>query len=379
MRLAAYALRALVFGLGAMACHEIAGIEDRTVEDLSLQICAEYCNEVLERCTGDYSVYVNENTCLGTCKYLPLGEANEPVTANNTVLCRLEQARGIKEPNVDCRRAGPGTQDACGTNCEAYCGVRAQLCPQEYEERECIRLCGGLIDRKEFNTETDVNGNTVQCRLWHIAAAAAAGNSPQDIAKHCQHARLIPQDPDDAPCADKPGREPSCEQYCKLSSVVCQGDNQVYESIEQCEKVCSKLVLGLNGDQTDNTVACRLYHTYNAMPSAAQAQDHCPHSGPGGDGHCGKDDPKTGLTANCASYCRLFEAACGEAFREQFGNDATCQAQCKDLPGAEADSFYSTKRAENSGNNLMCRLLYTSRALSDPSHCASAAGGGECR
>lgn len=363
-------IRGLLVGLTVVACHEIAGIEERELDIRPSPLCEKYCSTVNQNCSGKNAVYASEATCYGVCARLPLGDENEPKD-ENTVSCRLQRAKhAAMEPDEDCRFAGPGGHGDCGENCEAYCGIRQGLCAQEFEESECVRLCGGLVDREEYSTNTDQGGPNIQCRLWHISAATAS-----DTLVHCGHAQLLAAKPDD-PCANKPGSVPSCEEFCKLSLVVCSGENQVYENQAQCEEVCERLDPGKHGDPDGrNTVACRHYHTRTAMQSKALAKAHCTHSGPGGDGHCGLDNEKPGVTGNCESYCMLFKAACTAEFAA-YGTDDACLAACGKVPGAAADSGYNTAAK---GNTLACRLLHTSKAFSDPSECASAAGGGVCK
>jgi hypothetical protein len=148
----------------------------------------------------------------------------------------------------------------------------------------------------------------------------------------------------------------------------------VYESLAQCKAVCAALTPGTADDESGNTVACRKYHSYNAI---LDPMTHCPHTGPGGDGHCGSTAmPDTGSTGNCESYCGLLETACASDFHAAFpgvDSDAqtACDAACAPLDDAAPDSPYSIAAT---GNNLSCRLLHLSRALSDATECPAAEG-----
>jgi len=145
----------------------------------------------------------------------------------------------------------------------------------------------------------------------------------------------------------------------------------MYESETQCRAVCNALPRGLVGDDTQNTVGCRMYHSYNSL---LDPKGHCTHTSPGGDGHCFTDDVDTG---NCESYCVLLEKACKSDFDADYDDASACQAECMKLDGAPANSGYSTSAK---GNNLQCRLLNVSRALSEPAkYCGAARGAAPCR
>ncbi len=129
------------------------------------------------------------------------------------------------------------------------------------------------------------------------------------------------------------------------------------------------------GDRTENTVGCRKYHAYSAMLAPTT---HCPHTGPGGDGHCGVEEAGSGVTGNCVSYCTLFEAACKEALGEAYeGWGAACQGECSTMAGAAHDSHYSVASAEG-GDMVSCRLLHVSRAFENPEECTALADGSAC-
>src|SRR5690606_28455138 len=70
-------------------------------------LCIEYCDEVMDHCTGGSAVYASRSSCINTCNALPPGEAAEP--SGNTVQCRLRRARGAASaPDEECVAAGPG-------------------------------------------------------------------------------------------------------------------------------------------------------------------------------------------------------------------------------------------------------------------------------
>jgi len=284
-------------------------------------------------------------------------------------------AQQTNEPGgaVDyCAHAGPGTNGACATNCESYCMLFAGACTAEFPTTdECVAKCKGLTDTHGFDVNTNYYNDTLQCRLVHTSAATVTPS------EHCPHAAL----PANGPCLGMdPTTTPSdCDSFCMLETTECTGDLQAYESVQQCKDVCGALTLGTADDESGNTVACRKYHSYNAILDPVT---HCPHTGPGGDGHCGSTaTPDTGSTGNCESYCTLLEAACKSDFDQAFPGTETaaqtaCDADCAKIDGAAPNSGYSVAA---SGNNVQCRLLHVSRAFEDPTECAAAEGAAPCK
>jgi hypothetical protein len=364
-----------LLGLALGACQAIAGIEERTFDPAlaapeDTKQCKDYCTRVLANCTGTNAVYNDEETCLGFCRYLEPGDSSEPEP--NTVACRLQQAEfAEREPDDHCSAAGPGGNDVCGSDCEAYCDVYPQVCPDTYvypDKATCLKACKGLPDQSSFDVKRDHDGDTVECRLVHTASSTTLP------LQHCQHAPIPPAEPW---CTSPADEAPSCEAYCLIELSVCDGERTQYESPEQCLAVCKALDPGVNSDQAGNTVGCRRYHSFSAS-LGENALHHCFHSGPTGDGHCGKDDAETGITANCESYCKLLEAACPDEFATTMTSNAQCLDSCKDLKEAKFDSFYAVSTAPKS-TGLNCRVLYTARAFEDKTACASALGGDQCK
>jgi hypothetical protein len=366
-----------LLGLGLAACQAIAGIEDRKLDpeadepgqpDASKQ-CQSYCESVMAACIGDNAVYTSPEHCLRVCSKLDPGDPNEPV--GNTVACRARQAQiaKVSEPEETCRSAGPGGDGECGTDCEAYCTLYPQICPDQYlyeSEESCLQACSGLAEQHRYNLMDDHEGDTIECRLVHTASATVL---PEE---HCKHA---PIPPSDMWCIPPPDKAPTCEAYCQIEQAACEGSNAQYESEQQCLDVCAALDPGKNSDTTQNTVGCRRYHSFN---STLGAENHCPHAGPTGDGHCG--DPSlvsTGHTGNCESYCTLVKNACPAEFDAVLKNDQDCMAACVELDEADKESKYTVASAKKS-KALKCRVLHAARAFQDDTNCDAAVGGDPC-
>ena len=336
--------------------------------------CEDYCRDVMANCTGEYAVYDNQELCEQVCMHLPPGDPAAP--EGNTVACRARQASLAKttgEPEAHCPNAGPGGNDngsgrGCGTDCEAYCYLHAELCDIEgefvLETEECLRQCSGLVEKRTFDVVFDHDGtDTVECRLVHVSSAAVAPLA------HCWHASMAPQP--ESPCLDLPEANVPCDVYCDLVMVACTDEHSVYETRKQCESVCAVLPPGKAGDVEEDTIGCRRYHSYNSLAAPAV---HCPHAGPTGDGHCGQD--------NCESYCRILKAACEQDFIDTYLADEVdppsdalgdCPSECRKVDGSEADSSYSVEPPPT-GNELATRIYHAVRALDDANECDAAMG-----
>jgi hypothetical protein len=353
-----------LLAVAIIGCQSIVGIEKREYDPVrqdSAQ-CKQYCADLMRVCTGTDAAYSTLDACLATCDLLPPGDPSEP-SDGNTVECRQRQIAlaELGEHSLNCPRAGPGGDGVCGGNCESYCYLFNAACSTRFPPLpNCMQACGVLRDEHMFDVVKNHDGDSLQCRLVHVS------NSAWKPDEHCPHARVAPVT---APCDNDPMSPPKCEDYCRMVTGICTGQLAVYDSLDQCMKLCAIpwVPLGLEKDTSENTIGCRKYHVYNSMGNAVM---HCPHTGPGGDGHCGTD--------NCLGYCSVLSKSCAADFATKFAGDMnTCLSECKMVNGAAANSGYSI-HAPN-GNTLQCRMLHAVRALDDATQCASAVGGGDCQ
>jgi len=396
----------LCAALGAAAgCQKLIGAEERTLveaedddagtsdagdaaagdagadEHPSEEACADYCTDINEVCapTSALAAYRSADYCPAVCGQL-ITSGNPSSKTGNNFECRLDQLAKARilfedtpsEATGNCRAAGPGGDNTCGTNCESYCQLYANICADFGPNADCATICPKLRDDPSFNATTAFGGgvDTIQCRLAHLSAAAI------EPKPHCQHAALVPTYDD--PCNPAAAK---CTDYCSLVMNVCDADGtKQYENTADCLRVCEKgmtaslpLVGDEKGDTTKDTVACRKYHTYNALISGP---DHCNHAGPSGDGHCGKV---------CPAYCAQAAKACGaNGFAAEFVNEAGCLANCAALVGKpekeQADFKYNVNKGKAGGNNISCRIYHLVKAFGDPAgSCPSALGDGACK
>jgi hypothetical protein len=158
--------------------------------------CQSYCDTVMENCADAFAVYVTIESCMAVCAQLPVGREGD--TTGNSVHCRLHSAENApNEPTFYCPIAGPGGQGVCGSNCEALCGLAENVCVGALDpwpnDAACATECAGVPDLGTYSTSSEqqmYKGDNVQCRLFHISAAAV-----DDPSVHCAHVAGMP------PCA----------------------------------------------------------------------------------------------------------------------------------------------------------------------------------
>ncbi len=353
--------------------------------------CKEYCDLVNETCapSGPKAAYANTTYCPGLCAEMQKIADGTPSEKTNTFDCRLAQVQDAvnvaPDNSKECRTAGAGGEDACGSSCEGYCQLFEGVCgslPGLSRGATCVSECQKLaVDKSRnaamaFGSESD----TLECRLAHLGAAAfgKAENNAMLRENHCKHAALSVTT-EYTPCVRA---VPKCEDFCTLAQNTCTGAIQQYETHADCVAMCSRgmtLSVPLEANEPidiiRDTVACRRYHVYNAIKSPTGV--HCEHGGPTGDGHCG--DHKI-----CTSFCRLAKAACDKDYATKYGNgdaaDKACDAECDAALKAEGvpdqyDHHYSVPKGKAAdADPMQCRVYKLSKAFLAPQNCAAALG-----
>jgi len=213
----------LVGALG-VGCSGVIGIEEATCdpavngcppaadEQAARALCRQYCNTIMDACTGTHEAYVSMDACLAVCSVLPAGE---PGVIDNTVQCRLEVAQiAAVNPEKDsyCPAAGPSgdgpadesdcTGSAGDTNdpCASLCEIMMPVCvrfPQYGSMDECEAACRNEVaaspSDEHYTSSSAVDplpdrGNSVACRLWHVSVAATGPSDSRVAGLHCLHA-----------------------------------------------------------------------------------------------------------------------------------------------------------------------------------------------
>jgi hypothetical protein len=165
--------------------HDLAGAVAPT--------CGAYCAKIQMNCsaTGDagggnvqYASAADCNTYCTTSAGWPTGVTNDQ--SGNTIGCRLYHAgAAAADPVLHCPHAGPTGGTVCGSLCENYCQLMAKNCTGAnavYSATDCMTKCALIPDTGKPN---DMAGNTVQCRIYHLSAAAS------DPVLHCPHSKIL--------------------------------------------------------------------------------------------------------------------------------------------------------------------------------------------
>jgi hypothetical protein len=368
-------------------CEQIIGLEDRVrVDDAGdavtkdTALCKGYCTDVMASCKApDLDAYTSEQNCLSMCSFMPQGKSDASETSKNTASCRAHYAHEAASVESDvkfCPAAAPGggsptTAGAarCGENCEGYCSLYASICA-DAKQSDCLDKCRALPDQDKFSSSSDFKGgDTIQCRIAHLTAAAQGKRDGNDVERkeHCEHSLLRASLGERGFCDVPNGTVPSCKDYCKLVMQACN-EHKIYDSAEQCEKFCDKgLEKGTNTiknesgmdvqDQTKDTLACRRWHGYYAFDNAEVT--HCPHAGPSGDGHCG--------ATICTVYCSTLARGCEQQFGKEFPKgQSQCIDACKGLRGVtDANMGYDLTSEEARTDTLQCRFRQLVDAFND--------------
>lgn len=213
-------------GLGViliLGCTQIFGIDEACVVDNACGIerrCAEYCERIEAKCVEFPQYDHDKPECEALCAHFPL-DADAMIDDANTFECRLARATNMTgEARLDCFAAGRGGQEGCGSNCESYCSLMQAVCPSDFAAFDadsasaeadltaCRAECDRIGDTGEYDPEMPgefdaVGMPTVQCRLWHLGAAAIdLANGLGATTPHCQHAAGFP------PCVPAPPPPP---------------------------------------------------------------------------------------------------------------------------------------------------------------------------
>lgn len=151
-------------------------------------LCDRYCETIAAACTDENEQYASLAACQAVCARLEPGTPGN--FTGNTVECRLaraELAGATGEPQNYCFSAGPGGAGMCGNDCEGFCAVMVETCDLMGTFDECLPEClnvpnlSGPPDNLTYATSVQ-DGNSVQCRLFHVTAATL------DPQFHCPHA-----------------------------------------------------------------------------------------------------------------------------------------------------------------------------------------------
>jgi hypothetical protein len=380
-----------------MSCAQVLDIEERQLSGgpatgVDSALCKTYCTEAATTCTREdnAALFETDDACLGTCRAYEEGDVKNPT--GNTLACRLDKLAVAKRDGefaTNCVPAGAGGQSAdavdpaasCGSKCENYCALYAEICGAT---PDCLNQCKALPDVGALDAHQSYisNSDSLQCRLAHVGAAAAAKRADDLMGTmtHCGHSGIKPTG--QCNVGDTALHPYNCNDYCRLVTNACTGTNAVYENEAQCVAVCTKgqIPVGRASELQANTLLCRRENGYLALLGATTS---CTDAGPA-PGRCGND--------KCDSYCLLAAAGCDEKFKVTYGAEREaalqqCRAECrndgpKKIPGSGAGEPYAVNSpAANGGRSMACRIKHVSRVLGEnnPGLCDAVFGAAPCQ
>jgi hypothetical protein len=142
----------------------------------------------------------------------------------------------------------------------------------------------------------------------------------------------------------------SCGAYCGKIAQSCSNTDQEYTSAATCEAMCSHFDPGVPGEQTNDSLACRISQT-NLAASAPRV--HCQQAGPLAVGSC--------VATPCSAYCALAFDLCNPLNLFPYNNQADCRAACSAWPylkSTDGDAGTVGDILFASGNTLNCRIYH---------------------
>lgn len=136
-----------------------------------------------------------------------------------------------------------------------------------------------------------------------------------------------------------------CLSYCDEVTAKCTNDNRVYESREQCNKVCALMTQGKEGDN-ENTVGCRLAHA-----RIGGSKEECRKASAYGGESCG---------SRCETFCEVVDEQCIKKLdpaAAPYPSKSTCVETCN---GFAYDPALGEGPAQpfQGGNDLNCRMFH---------------------
>jgi hypothetical protein len=345
--------------------------------------CVQYCQLAERLCTKEAKLQLFQQypTCLAVCsKY-----STDPNPNGNTLACRLKLLTGLdqtgsNEAVTTCPGAGPGggpppdepNGASCGTDCEGFCQLRKDTCPQMAGDVDCKRKCEALVDEDIYNAGADFGSgqDTLSCRIAHLSAAALydATETVNDAGvkqlrtAHCSHSGIRSESQCDFPM----DQAPDCGSYCKIVGIACTGDKAVFESNEQCLAFCGQLADGKSKDTGEpGSKRCLRSGAYDALEGLTNG---CQRASIAGDGCRG---------SRVGSYCLFAKKACPAEFAEAYpAGDDECRGKAGALGSADSNSPFSVTSA-GTNDNMQCRLRRLLKFFGGdtrPENCAAALG-----
>ncbi|MCB9719018.1 MAG: hypothetical protein H6712_34555 [Myxococcales bacterium] len=164
-----------------------------------------------------------------------------------------------------------GDEPPVELGCAEYCGLYMDAC-QDFSEYANEQHCMDHCAQWPLGEAGDVDGDSLGCRSYHVTVAGST-----DPELHCPHAGPSGMHV----CVDEGA--PSCELYCTRYFNNCEGELNLWDSMDACMETCAGWYPGTATDTSGHTIGCRAYY---ANLAAGDADTHCGNAGPGGGEMC---------------------------------------------------------------------------------------------
>ncbi|MCH2171732.1 hypothetical protein MK489_13195 [Myxococcota bacterium] len=268
--------------------------------------CAAWCDLQTTYCLDE--VVHDEEFCLDYCNHpdleiMPLGSITD--TTGNTLGCRMYHALQAESSSGATREAHCAASSmtgggVCGSYCDVYCDMTLEICNDtnnsDYSgtnvftsagvpsRSQCLTACSGyseeVLGGVSQNDQLFGYGDTVQCRIHHLQAAAVEGQEQANAyGLHCGHASPVSAS---GLCSNTV--EPNVINYCVFALRHCTDDDAVVpDGTEHADCVAILNGAVIAGDYTEegfesfadtdtNSIGCL---NNRIMLSAVDAPTYC--------------------------------------------------------------------------------------------------------
>lgn len=156
-------------------------------------------------------------------------------------------------------------------SCSEYCALYMDAC-QDFSEYANAPHCMDHCAQWPEGIPDETAGDSLGCRTYHVTVAGST--EPQ---LHCPHSGPSGMHT----CVDEDA--PDCDLYCTRYFNNCEGELNLWASMDECTSTCAQWYPGQATDTSGHSIGCRAYY---ANLAAGNAQMHCGNAGPGGGQMC---------------------------------------------------------------------------------------------
>jgi len=157
--------------------------------------CESYCMSIMMQCNTTATMqYSSMAQCMAMCPGIPAGTFQPTDVSGDTLACRFYHGgnAALAQASMDttgqlahCTHAGAFGNGVCGSIQDGLCQIQTTVCTgsnQQYSSySDCMTQTGSIATTGNLG---DTSGNTIQCRAYHLSAAAT---STANAAVHCPH------------------------------------------------------------------------------------------------------------------------------------------------------------------------------------------------